>query len=268
MPAAFTALERAVGAKLTLFQASAPSGLRLTPAQARSIALLIWRNEGQSRYEALTDWNQGEAFASLGIGHFIWYPAAVPVTFTESFPPLVRFLADNGAPVPPWLASAPPCPWPDRAAFFADYDGPRLRELRALLSATFDLQARFLANRSEAALPRILEELPPAERAAIRRRYADVASVANGVYALVDYVNFKGEGVSPAERYSGLGWGLLQVLQEMRATPQGQAAAREFSQAAARVLSRRVALSPVSRHEERWLPGWLKRVETYQDALP
>ena len=29
----------------------------------------------------------------------------------------------------------------------------------------------------------------------------------------MDYVNFKGEGVSSSERYRGQGWGLLQVLE-------------------------------------------------------
>ena len=32
---------------------------------------------------------------------------------------------------------------------------------------------------------------------------------------LIDYVNFKGEGVLETERYRGRGWGLLQVLEGM-----------------------------------------------------
>ena len=36
-----------------------------------------------------------------------------------------------------------------------------------------------------------------------------------------------------------------------------------FAGSAAKVLERRVALSPPARGESRWLPGWHKRVGTY-----
>ena len=72
----------------------------------------------------------------------------------------------------------------------------------------------------------------------------NVATTSNGVYALIDYVNFKGEGTDPHERYHGQGWVLLWVLMEMRDVPAGQAAAREFARAAKRVLDRRIDNSP------------------------
>jgi len=83
------------------------------------------------------------------------------------------------------------------------------------------------------------------------------------VYALVDYVNFKGEGTAPAERYRGEGWGLLQVLDAMADRPEAALAA--FADAAAAVLARRVALAPAERRETRWLGGWLTRVATYAE---
>ena len=49
----------------------------------------------------------------------------------------------------------------------------------------------------------------------MQQRFDRVASSAMGCYALVDYVNFKGEGVLATERYAGQGWGLLQVLEGM-----------------------------------------------------
>jgi hypothetical protein len=125
-------------------------------------------------------------------------------------------------------------------------------------------QARFIADRSEAALPKVLG----GGQAALRARYEAVSAVPNGVYALVDYVNFKGEGVSPLERYDGLGWGLRQVLQEMPDAAAGQPAAAAFADAAARVLRRRVEHSPPARGEARWLPGWLSRAATYSKPLP
>ena len=249
------------------FAAPAAAAPRLTDAQAEALGRLIWRNEGQGKVENLTAWNRGEDFASLGIGHFIWYPQGRAGPFTESFPPMARFLAARGAPLPTW-ALAEHCPWSDRASFQADLAGPRLTELRAALAATTALQARHIADRSEAALPLLLDGLPPARQAELRARYEAVAAAANGVYALVDYVNFKGEGVSASERYDGLGWGLRQVLEEMDgAAAPGQPAVLAFSRAAAAVLRRRVEHSPPARGESRWLPGWLSRVKTYETPL-
>ena len=79
-----------------------------------------------------------------------------------------------------------------------------------------------------------------------------------------DYVNFKGEGIKETERYQGKGWGLLQVLEEMEGYPEDRVATAEFSRAAATVLTRRVANSPSSRGEKRWLAGWLNRCKTYR----
>jgi hypothetical protein len=128
------------------------------------------------------------------------------------------------------------------------------------------LQARFSAHRLELALPKILAELPSDERERIKLQFYRVAASPNGVYALVDYVNFKGEGVLATERYAGQGWGLLQVLAGMQsdsAVAPGPAATTDFSRSAARVLARRVSLAPPERHEGKWLAGWTSRVATY-----
>src|SRR5438094_7568859 len=84
-----------------------------------------------------------------------------------------------------------------------------------------------------------------------------------GIYALVDYVNFKGEGINPTERYNGQGWGLLQVLQGMKDVAAGAASVESFAVSADGALTLRVSNAPPARHEERWLPGWRKRLKTY-----
>ncbi|HYY13704.1 MAG TPA: hypothetical protein VE758_04655 [Chthoniobacterales bacterium] len=141
-----------------------------------------------------------------------------------------------------------------------------MKELRELLARTVDLQAEFLVSRLERALPKMLDETSPANRANVQRQFERVASSTQGCYALVDYVNFKGEGVLHTERYQRQGWGLLQVLDQMQATKTGSSAVTEFSRAAAAVLIRRVKNSPPERHESRWLPGWLNRVRSYATA--
>ena len=87
-----------------------------------------------------------------------------------------------------------------------------------------------------------------------------MANAPGGLYPLMDYVNFKGEGTSPTERYQGEGWGLSQVLAGMSDTGSPTAA---FSKSADRVLTRRIELSPPARGEKRWLPGWRNRLATY-----
>ena len=240
--------------------------IQISDAQALSAGKRIWHNECGGTVDGLTSWNSGEAFASLGIGHYIWYPAGQRGPFEESFPELVRFLLTANVTLPGWLREAPACPWDTREAFLRDRNGQRLVELRGLLASTVAEQARFSANRLEAALPKMLADVPGGERETIRRRFYRVAGSPNGVYALVDYVNFKGEGVLAAERYHDHGWGLLQVLEGMKDDPSGNPGgetAREFAASAARVLTERVANSPAERHEARWLPGWKSRVETY-----
>ena len=74
--------------------------IRLSPAQVDRVGQRIWQNECGGTVAGLTSWNQGEDFASLGIGHFIWYPAGQRGPFEESFPPLVAYLSQQGIPLP------------------------------------------------------------------------------------------------------------------------------------------------------------------------
>ncbi len=248
-----------ISAILTLAGAARSSGA-ISDAEARDAGMRLWKNECGGSVEGLTSWNQGEDFPSLGIGHFIWYPAGRSGPFEESFPRLVAFLAARGVALPAWLRDARGCPWQSREAFNAERQGPRLSELRALLARTVAEQARFAAGRLESALPQMVAAAPPALRESVSARYQRVLTASGGVYALVDYVNFKGEGVKLTERYAGQGWGLLQVLEAMR---DGSTPLRAFSDAADQVLTQRVRNSPPERGESRWLAGWRSRVRTY-----
>ncbi len=257
------------GAMLCVLSAGAlrAEEIAISEPQARAIGKRIWQNECAGTVAGLTSWNSGEEFPSLGINHYIWYPRGRTGAFEESFPRLLKFLAARGVTLPGWLRDVrgSDCPWSTRAEFLAEVNGPRLRELRELLARPeiIALQARYSANRLAAALPKMLDAVPASERENVRRQFQRVASSPNGVYALVDYVNFKGEGVSPTERYGGRGWGLLQVLGAMRGSGTGAAATQEFAEAAAQVLAERVRNAPPERKESRWLQGWTSRVRGY-----
>ena len=254
-------LVRLAATGLLLFcGANSSAAFTISSAQADRIGRRIWQNECNGTVAGLTSWNAGENFASLGIGHFIWYPKGVRGPFDESFPKLVNFISRHGAKLPDLLLTPNEsfCPWKTRADFLAAQNSKPMTQLRRFLADTVNLQTQFMVERLEGSLPKMLEQAPAAQRAQITQRFNDLGTSAAGAYALVDYVNFKGEGVLPTERYHGQGWGLLQVLQTM----QGSSAA-DFARAAETVLRRRVENSPPERGEARWLPGWLNRIHSY-----
>jgi len=238
---------------------AARKSISLTPAEAETVGRRIWQNESGGTLEGLTAWNSGEEFASLGIGHFIWYPANFNGPFTESFPQLLQHFASKNIAMPNWLRASLDCPWQTQSAFQRDFNSPRMLELRHFLASTIAEQALFAAKRMEGSLPTMLQAVHPQEKENIKRRFYSIANSAQGIYALVDYVNFKGEGTAPAERYNGRGWGLLQVLQSMEQPENLQS----FANAARAVLAQRVKNAPPNRSEGRWLSGWYNRISTY-----
>ncbi|MDR0781841.1 MAG: hypothetical protein LBF16_14335 [Pseudomonadales bacterium] len=239
----------------------------LTAAQLDWLGARIYANECSQVPACLTSWNAGEEFPSLGIGHFIWYRAGQAGIYQETFPDLLRYLAAAGHALPPWIAQQGfTQPWPDRASFLDAREGSELTALRELLGDTLPEQTAFIVQRFHAAAPRLLAAVPPEERAALERKLVAVAAseAPRGLYALIDYVHFKGEGTRAQERYQGQGWGLLQVLQAMPEVAANPLDA--FIASADAMLTRRVANAPLERGEERWLAGWRQRLATYSSA--
>ena len=234
----------------------------VSPQVAEQIGVKIWKNECGGTLDGLTHWGKNENFPSLGIGHFLWYPAGKRDRFVEGFPPLLAFLKSEKVNIPAWLQTASTCPWNSRDEFYAEIDSSRMKELRQFLYDTRHLQAVFIANRLEKALPQMIEKLSPAEKEKVTATFNKLANDPQGLYALIDYVNFKGEGTSPTERYHGQGWGLLQVLQAIPSSSKNVVA--DFVESAKKVLAQRVQNSPPERNEEKWLKGWSNRLETYR----
>ena len=239
--------------------------LTIPAGQMADIAERVFMNECSGKDECLLAWNEGEDFMSAGIGHFIWYPAGKTGPFRESFPEFVEYLKSRGASVPEWLGAdpIPSCPWPSREDFLKSRHEPKARELRQWLASTKPQQGEFLVERLRAFLPLMLSMLPPESQQKIKKQFDRVSDRPQGVYALVDYVNFKGMGLSASEQYKGKGWGLLQVLSNMRGEASAPDALNEFVESAITILTERVKNSPPERNEQRWLPGWVNRVNTY-----
>ncbi|MDQ7003802.1 MAG: hypothetical protein Q9N67_02315 [Ghiorsea sp.] len=229
------------------------------------IADLIFKNECNRQFKCLVSWNDGEDFASLGIGHFIWFPKDSNAPFQESFPALMRWYQQHHVKIPETLRDLwqpnQDCPWGSQQDFSKPENQMNIKILRQFLADTKAVQASFIMKRLQDALPKILAVVSSEQdKEHIQHQFERVAATPNGWYALVDYVNFKGEGMKPSERYQGQGWGLTQVLLHMNRQDD---ALQAFVSAAKEILQQRVENAPAERHEVRWLKGWFKRLETY-----
>ncbi|MCP5540198.1 MAG: hypothetical protein H7A53_09605 [Akkermansiaceae bacterium] len=242
----------------------------LDPEFAKRAGQRIWQSECEGTKLGLTSWNEGEDFASLGIGHFLWFPKDKEFEFEESFPEFLDYYRSLPAsePMPDWLTMAVDCPWANRDEFLGARDDKRMIELREFLFATVPEQTRFVYRRLLASRSKILELASPEKRNHLDDRFAALSRTTEGQYAMMDYVNFKGEGTNPKERYEGQGWGLFQVLETMNPALRERDAVVDFSRAAEAMLRRRVENHP---EDARWIEGWSHRTRAYSqpfEALP
>ncbi|QTR45018.1 hypothetical protein J9253_13480 [Thiothrix litoralis] len=230
------------------------------------IADRIFKNESGSDPDKLVHWNDGENFASMGLGHFTWYPAGRQARFGNTFPDLLGHLQSSGVALPVWVQQAryQGAPWRTKAELMHAKQTGQVQELQNLLYQTRLLQAAYIVERARRAMPKLVNAAPAASRTRVAQNLNAIANTPGGWYALVDYVNFKGEGLNNAGGYNGQNWGLLQVLDDMQPSQPGQQALHSFADAASRVLVRRIRNSPPARNEARWLAGWSNRVNTYR----
>lgn len=251
---------------------SAPKGNggmpTLSQAELRAIGQQIFVNEGGGNMNRLVHWNVGEDFAAMGIGHFTWYPSNRRQRFGNTFPGLLDHMVSKGVQLPAWLQQArhSGAPWRSRSEFLRDQHSPRVKELQQLLYNTREIQAEYIVSRARRAMPKLVKASDSHSRQTVARNLNAVANTPGGWYALIDYVNFKGEGLGSGG-YKGKSWGLRQVLEEMRPSQPGRQSLHEFADAAMRVLQRRVRNSDPSRNEARWLRGWQNRVNTYRNPV-
>ena len=134
-------------------------------------------------------------------------------------------------------------------------------ELRQFLHRTIPLQTLFILTRLEQALPKMLTQVPINKQKKITVNFYNLLKSPEGKYALMDYVNFKGEGTNKKERYKGTGWGMLQVLEKMQPDLAPGQATLGIAKAADYVLTQRVKNAP--KDETKWLRGWRNRLKTY-----
>lgn len=236
--------------------------ITLSAEELRDAGEKIYQNETGGSRDKLIHWNIGEEFASLGIGHFIWYPSDYDGPFDESFPELVNYYRRRGIELPDLFSKNDHCPWDTREEFLEAKTSVRVNEAINFLEDTKDIQVAFIYERLQRSLVEMLTATDKKDH--VKQQFYRIAHSPGGLYPLIDYVNFKGEGVKESERYMNEGWGLLQILEGMNGNTKGSQALEDFRKHAKLVLKRRVDNSPKERGEERWLPGWYKRIDTYR----
>jgi len=123
-----------------------------------------------------------------------------------------------------------------------------------------------MAQQLEEILPELLASTPPKDRPYIYRQFQTMARTPAGTYALVDYLNFKGAGISSSQRNYERGSGLLHVLKGMQFAPPGLTSLQAYVWSAKHALIRRVENTSAYASHERWLSGWFNRVNTYLDG--
>lgn len=248
----------------------------LSSADYQWIGQRIYQNEcaGQPRY--LTHWGKGEEFPSLGIGHFIWLPKGVNVPFEQTFPKLFDFVSAS-KPAPVWLQALRKqshssavffAPWSNRQQFEQAWSDSELSSLRDWLLQTQELQARFIVQSFETRWQNAMQAFSVEEQQRLSHELVKLTRFKQGLFAAIDYFNFKGIGGNPKEQYQGEGWGLIEVLQTLNqhvdsdnlTEPQRLKA---FVNSAKQRLKLRVKLAPQERNESRWIPGWFKRLDGY-----
>jgi hypothetical protein len=245
---------------LIFFDALLHASIELSSRQMEEIGNKIWHNECNSSKEGLTSWNLGENFLSCGIGHFIWYVKDKEENFEESFPKLVKYIADQGVELPKILKDNQTCPWNSRQEFLDSFHKSDVKELRDFLEKTKDLQAKYICISFETTFQKILDASSDMERKTLMENFNRLKTDPRGVFALIDYHNFKGSGISIKEAYNQQGWGLKQVLLTMQ---NNEGAIDSFKNAAEAILKKRVENAPLSRNENRWLLGWINRISAY-----
>ena len=237
----------------------------MTADELQCLQKMIFFNECSGRVERMTTWNEDEDFPSFGIGHFIWYPVGKQGPYKEFFPEFLSFLEAQQEEIPEWIKALPTreAPWQTRDEFLSDLSSERMIQLRNFLDRTQGFQTQFIVRRVEGLLPKLTGAVPESERAGIEMKFKEIADAPNGMFALIDYVNFKGEGILETERTQGQGWGLLQVLQEMKLPEKKEDSLEEFVRAAKTVLKNRVRNAPPEKDCSKRLKGWITRVKNY-----
>lgn len=155
----------------------------------------------------------------LGIAQNLWLPEGSNSIFQTEWPTVAQRLQELGCKIKPWMLEG--CPWSSQEAFDTDFNSKKMVWLRTHLSKKKLVlaQAFCIAERLQRAMDpsspdSLLTGLTEEQSTLVQKNFDLVVHCFNpsGIYALIDYVNFKGEGrLDGSEKFVGVSCGLLQV---------------------------------------------------------
>ena len=250
---------------MTLCSLNNSKAFEISKADAISIAQRVFKNECAVEKDCLLEWNTGEDFLSLGLEHFTWYPQNSSGNTNEVFNSYLQYAKQSGEHLPDWLDKKPfpACPWGSRDQFLNSQESKEYKDLMEFMTRTKVSQANYLIENTKRSLQKIMDAAPGDQRLRITKLLSQLSSDPPGLYAIIDYINFKGPGIGQSDDLQAQGWGLLQVLERMNDTQTSQEALEEFVRSAKFVLTHRAFITPNEKHEDKWLQGWLRRIDTY-----
>lgn len=228
-------------------------------AKEPNIALKIFMNETGGKMENVLSWSKNESFANLGIGHFIWYGNHREI-YEETFPDFITYVQflDPSLKIPK-LLTYKKCPWESKEEFDKMKKSKTGRKLVKFLlnHEVVQHQMNFMVEK----LKLISNNLSQEESLQFIKKFKKIHETDNGVFALLDYTNFKGFGTNPNERYNNQGWGLYQVFQEIEFNDRFKNnPVIVFKEKCRLVLLRRIKNNPI---DKKYRKGWLKRINKY-----
>lgn len=203
-------------------------------------------------------WHLHEPFPYLGIGRFIWFPKDANFSYEEDFPSLLKFMKDRGHKMPDWLDEDFSCPWASRQEF--EKDQVRQLELRQVLESGIHLQIKFLITHSFETFETIIDSFDDVDKTVMKNKFVQLLEDPRGLYALIDYCQFKGSGLHQKEFKDGKGFGLKQVVE---ALPCESCNVESFVKTAKDILKERAKNS--NGHDEKWLSSWINRLDRYRN---
>ncbi len=130
-----------------IFNFTSYSNINVSKSAIKEATNRIYINETGGIKNNLVYWNKGEEFASLGIGHFIWFPKNYNGPFKESFPSLIGYYKEKNIELPSLFKDYTYCPWSNYDEFIKEKDNPKVLEAINFLDSTREVQGEFMINR-------------------------------------------------------------------------------------------------------------------------
>ena len=252
----------------------------LSKDQLLSLGYRMWNNYAGGTVDGLTKWDGSDVdhqFMYLGIDQNIWLPEGSSPMFQADWPTVAQRLQELGCKIKPWMLKD--YPWSSKEEFDADFNGKKMIWLRTHLSKekfvraqAFCISERLQRTMDPSSPDSLLMGLTAAQSALVQKNFELVVNSKDplGVYALIDYVNFKGEGrLGGTEEFNGQGRGLLQVLLNMQTPAEGANDAEvmeAFVQSAKFTLCQRVInhkIQDSANNDVQYLDMWVAHLNDY-----